>query len=275
MAKLNFDATGVPPDPGRGDPIPLGWYNAAMTASETKPTASGTDSSYLECVFSVLDGQHQGRKLYHRLNLRNANAQAQEIAYKQLSAIMHAVGHLQCGDSTELHGRPLKLRVKVKPAEGTYEASNEITAFKNINEQVGTTAAAPAFGHPPAAVVPPPVGQPPAGWAPPAAPPQAPPQAPAQPWAAPAAAPAGPPPGWTPPAAAPAGPPPGYAPSAPPAWQPPPGAPAQPWAAPPPAAAAPAATQAPVPAPGPPAWQPPAAPASAQPPWMTAPPAPM
>ena len=271
MAKLNFDATGVPPDPGRGDPIPLGWYNAAMTASETKPTASGTDSSYLECVFSVLDGQHQGRKLYHRLNLRNANAQAQEIAYKQLSAIMHAVGHLQCGDSTELHGRPLKLRVKVKPAEGTYEASNEITAFKNINEQVGTTAAAPAFGHPPAAVVPPPVGQPPAGWAPPAAPPQA----PAQPWAAPAAAPAGPPPGWTPPAAAPAGPPPGYAPSAPPAWQPPPGAPAQPWAAPPPAAAAPAATQAPVPAPGPPAWQPPAAPASAQPPWMTAPPAPM
>ena len=272
MAKLNFDATGVPPDPGRGDPLPVGWYNAAMTTSETKPTASGTDSSYLECVFSVLDGQHQGRKLYHRLNLRNANAQAQEIAYKQLSAIMHAVGHLQCGDSTELHGRPLKVRVKVKPAEGTYEASNEITAFKNINEQVGTTAAAPAFGHPPAAVVPPPVGMaPPAGWAPPAAPAQAwqlPAAAPAQPWAAPAAASAGPPSGWTPPAAAPA-------PAAPPAWQPPPGAPAQPWAAPPPAAAAPAAPQAPVPAPGPPAWQPPAAPATAQPPWITAPPAPM
>lgn len=271
MAKLNFDATGVPPDLGKGDPLPPGWYNVAMASSENKPTKGGVDSSYLECIFGVLDGQFQGRKLYYRFNLKNANAQAVEIAYKQLSAVMHAVNHLQCGDSTELHGRPLKVRVKVKPAEGEYEASNEITAFKNINDQSAATPTAPGFGAPPT-FMPPPQAGPPAGWAP------QPPAGPPQGWAPPAVgfaapAPAGPPPGWQPPApAAVAWQAPPAPPAAAPAWQPPAGAPPQPWAAPPAAPAAPAAPQAPVPVAGPPAWSPPPA-VGVQPPWMTQPPA--
>lgn len=232
MALLHFDATQVAPSTGAADAIPAGWYNAAIDASEMKPTRDGL-GAYLELAYKVIDGQYAGRKVFTRLNLRNANAQAQEIAMKDLSAIAHATGVLQVADSAQLHNIPMKIKVKLRPAEGAYEASNEISAYRNINDtSVGGVAApaapaAPAYA-PPAAPVAPPAGT---GWAPPAA-------AAPQPWAAaPAQAPAAP--AYAAPAA-PAAP----APAAPPPWG---GAPAAPAA--PAAPVAPAAPAAPAAAP--------------------------
>lgn len=148
FADLNFDATVVAPDQGIGDPLPTGWYNVQMDESEMKPTQDGT-GAYLKVRFSVLDGQYQGRKVWEQLNLRNNNPQTVEIAQKQLSAICHAVGVLKPAKSEELHGKPLKIRVGQKKAEGGYDAGNRIMAYKNINEQVdvaGGDAGAAAFG---------------------------------------------------------------------------------------------------------------------------------
>ena len=222
MAQLNFDATQVEPDQGAMT-LPAGWYNVAIDESDLKPTKDGT-GTYLKLRFNVLDGQYRGRKVFTQLNIRHPNAQTQEIAQRQLSAIGHAVGVLHIQDSNQLHGLPLKIRVKIRPAEGQYDESNDITAYKNINEQVATVgsapaAAAPAGGFAPPAQAPqgfaPPAQQPPANtgwqappaqapqeqqfqapqtqapqqpqWAPPAADPNA--GAPAQPWANPAATP--------------------------------------------------------------------------------------
>lgn len=149
MAELNFDATNVPQSDAF-DPMPAAWYNAAIDQSEMKPTKD-TTGSYLELRFTILDGQYVGRKVFTRLNLRNANPVAQEIAWKQMSTICHAVNMLQVGDSMQLHGQPMKIRLKVKPATADYEASNEISGFKNVNEQVGTAPAAAAGAIPPAA----------------------------------------------------------------------------------------------------------------------------
>lgn len=269
MAQLNFDARQVAPDQGQQDPVPAAWYNAVMDKSEMKPTKDGTGAR-LEMQFKIIDGQFANRKIFEGLNLQNSNPVAQEIAYKQLSAIAHAVNVLLVEDSQQLHNIPLKLKVGLKAATGQYEAKNEIKAYKNINEVVTQPAAAPgapaafgagapaAFGAPPpAAFAPPAAGQP---WAPPAA---------GQPWAAPAPAAAAP---LQAPVQAPA-------PAA--------AAPAQPWAPPvqAPATAAPAAALAP------PAWataQAPAATAAPEaavpvaaapaapgsgivPPWQTAP----
>ena len=190
MASLNFDATTVQPDTGF-ELLPAGWYNAMIDESTINPTKDGV-GEYLQLRFSVIDGQYQGRKVFARLNIRNANQTAQEIAYKQLSAIAHSVGVLQVQDSSQLHGIPLKIRVRIrKDPSGQYEDQNEINGYKNINEAVQGQAAAfaPAAPAMPAA---------PAGFAPVApvaAPvmPQAAPQpafaAPAapQPWAQPAA----------------------------------------------------------------------------------------
>jgi hypothetical protein len=244
MAQLNFDASQVTPDAGVAEAIPAGWYNVMIDESEMKPTKDG-NGAFLAMRFTVLDGQFVNRKVFTRLNLRNANPVAQEIAYKQLSAICHAVGVMQVADSTQLHGRPLKIKVKVRAASGDYEASNEISAYKNINEQVeGPTGQAPAAGGAPWGNAQ--AAAPAAPWAPqqPTA------VAPAQQFAP-----------QQPAAAAPA-----------PAWQPP--AAQQPWQAAPAAAPAqapaqqfaPASQAAPVQQP---AQQPAQAPAAgATPPWM-------
>ena len=175
MAQLNFDATQVAPDLGF-ETVPAGWYNAMIDESEMKPTKDGS-GAYLQARFNIIDGQYANRKIYMRLNLRNTNPVAQEIAYKQLSAIAHAVGVLHVQDSSQLHGLPMKIKVKLrKDTTGQYEDSNEISSIKNINEQVdmGSQAgAAPAgFGGAPAGGMPPGFG----------APQQAPVQQPQQQW---------------------------------------------------------------------------------------------
>lgn len=144
MAAIQFDARSVAPDTGVADALPAGWYNAMVDETEIKPTKDGA-GSYLNTRFEILDGQYKGRKVFHRFNIRNNSAQAQEIAYKQLSALQHALNVLVIQDSTQLHRVPLKIKVKVRAASGDYEASNEISAFKNINEAVGgaTGAGAP------------------------------------------------------------------------------------------------------------------------------------
>lgn len=266
MTQLNFDARQVAPDTGALDPVPAGWYNVMIDQSEKKPTNDG-QGEYLELRYNVLDGQHAGRKLFGRHNIRNASAQAQEIAWKQLSAVCHAVQMLVVQDSQQLHGIPLKIKVSLRAARTdnetgkTYDASNDIKAWKNINEP--TEAAPPGAAPAPAGGVPAGFGAP-AGFAPqqaPAAPPAA--------WGAPAAAPAA----WQP--AQPPAAPPQYQQPQPPAAQPPAaqpwqgGAPAgvqQPWQGGPPAVAQPPAAPAPVAQPWAPQGGAPGAPAT--PPWQ-------
>lgn len=146
MAQLNFDASQVEPDTGF-DTVPAGWYNVMMDESDTKPTKDGT-GTYLQARFNILDGQYRGRKLFARLNIRNANATAQEIALRQLSAIGHAVNVLQIADSQQLHGIPLKVKVKIRKGDDNYEDQNEIISYKNIDEPVDVVGGAPAAGAP-------------------------------------------------------------------------------------------------------------------------------
>ncbi len=252
MATLNFDASNAPQQQTY-EAMPAGWYNAVISNSEMKPTKAG-DGAYLALTVQVVDGPYKGRTVFHNLNLKNANLVAVDIAYKQLSSICHATGIIQCADSQQLHNIPFQVKLKVKPAQGDYEAGNELSGFDKVNANaiVSTKAGAPVagFGAPAKPAVP---AAPAAPVAPPAAPAW---QAPAaqQPWQQPA--PAAPAP--APVAAA--------APVAPPAWQ----APAAPAAA--PVQEAPAQFAAPVAPPAP--FAPPvaapvaAAPAGdAPPPW--------
>lgn len=167
MATLNFDATQVSPSDSY-DPIPAAWYNAMIVGSEMKPTKDGL-GSYLNLQFRVIDGEYANRTVFTRLNLQNASPVTQEIAYKQLSAIAHAVGILHVQQSEQLHGIPLMIKVKYREAKDGYDASNEVGGYKAI--AAGTGSSAPAAMQPPAMVAAPQM----------AAPMQAPVQAPVQP----------------------------------------------------------------------------------------------
>lgn len=135
MSQLNFNAATVEPSAAL-EPLPTGWYTMQIVGSDMKPTARG-DGSYLELELQVIDGEFQGRKVFDRLNLNNPNPTAVEIANRTLSAICHATNVIQVNDSTELHNKPMEVRVTVKAAEGDYDASNNVKGYRAVNGGTG------------------------------------------------------------------------------------------------------------------------------------------
>jgi len=146
MAQLNFNANDVDPSTGF-DPIPAGKYLSVITESEMKPTKAGT-GQYLQLTFEVAEGPYKGRKLWDRLNIRNANKTAEQIAMSQLSALCRAVGVMEPRDSVELHGLALCITVVQKTRTDTGDVTNEIKKYEKRDAVIGTPQQA-ATGTPP------------------------------------------------------------------------------------------------------------------------------
>ena len=123
------------------DPIPADWYKAVITETEEKPTKAQT-GSYLQLTIEVIEGHYQGRRVFERLNLKNPNVVAVEIAQRSLSSICRSIGVNNPQNSEELMDKPLMIKVAVKPAQGEYGASNEIKGYDAVGG--ATTAPAPA-----------------------------------------------------------------------------------------------------------------------------------
>lgn len=139
-----FNANEVEPNKPM-DLLPPGKYRVVISDSESKQTKAG-DGSYLMLTLTVIEGEHEGRKLFDRLNLDNPNPTAVEIAKRTLSAICRAVGVMTPQASSDLHDIPLIAAVKVTPAKGEYEAKNEIKGYESAGVTVpsGKGQAAPA-----------------------------------------------------------------------------------------------------------------------------------
>ena len=130
LSAYNFNAEEVEPS-SSFDPIPAGWYTAIINNSEMKATRDGY-GEYLSLTLQVIEGQYENRLVFARLNLKNANDKAVDIARKDLAAICRAVGVMSPQASEELHDIPLMIKVKVRPASGDYEASNDIGGYKAV-----------------------------------------------------------------------------------------------------------------------------------------------
>lgn len=149
MAELNFNAGTFVPNIGS---MPKGWYNAIMESSEMKLTKDRS-GQFLFCVFSIVDGDFNGRKVETRLNLRNSNQMAVDIAYAQLKSICDAVGVSQVNDSSQMHNIPLKILLGLQEATEQYpNPPNEINGYAAMSSS--SDPASPKFATP-ASVVPP------------------------------------------------------------------------------------------------------------------------
>lgn len=195
--QFQFDATQVAPSTGALPPIPEGWYPAVIDQSELKDTSTG--GKYLEFRFKVIEGDFINHTVFARLNVANSNPATQEYAYKDLSAICHAVNQIRLSDTQELHNKPLKIKVKLREARTDeqdptkkYDASNEVRGFRSAADDTGPipTKADQVAGKPAAAPTQSPFNTAPAAQAPAAAPWGAAPTPAAQPWNAGAAQPA-------------------------------------------------------------------------------------
>lgn len=140
MASLSFDAQSVAPQAAY-TPIPAGIYTTAIVDSDVKQTQKGGTQAIF--TLQVVDGPFTGRKVFARLNVRNASAEAERIGQAQLSALCHAAGVLQLQDTSQLHGKVVRARITVRKDEtGQYGDSNDVKAFEAAG---GAGAQAPAF----------------------------------------------------------------------------------------------------------------------------------
>lgn len=151
MASLNFNADQVEPQTPM-DVLPAGKYLCMAIASELKPTKNGS-GEYLQITFEVIDGMGKSRKIWDRLNIRNQNKQAEEIAQRQLSALCHAVGVIQLNDSEQLHNLPVVLDLGVEEGRDGYSPQNRVKGYSAANGGAApkpavrqAAAAAPATG---------------------------------------------------------------------------------------------------------------------------------
>lgn len=130
-----FDANTVAPREAFAA-IPAGDYDAIIVESKWEAPKKG-DGKYLMLKLQILNGPHQNRVLFDRLNLVNKSEQAVAIAKGTLSAICRAVGILTPQDSSELHNRPLRITVKVG-TDDKGNPSNEVKSYKSrhVGQQV-------------------------------------------------------------------------------------------------------------------------------------------
>jgi hypothetical protein len=216
-----FDARQVMPSEGI-ETWPAGWHPVIITASEEKPVRDG-EGFYWQYTIKAIDGPMKDKTQFIRVNHKNKNPQAVEIAMRTQSSIMHVTGVLMMQAPAQLHNIPFLVEATVKSNkrdDGSVMEQNEFRNFKNGAGQTASEIARGLMGGAPAQAPAP-------AFAPAQAPAPAFAPAPAAPaWGAPApafapapAAPAPAAPPWG--AQAPAGQPP--APSAPPWGAPPQG----------------------------------------------------
>lgn len=149
MTSLNFDATQVEPQQAF-ELLPAGTYVAQVVDSEIVDTKSGT-GQMLKLTWSICEGEFVNRKLFGRINIANTSAEAERIGRAQLSALCHAAGVLRLQDSTELHMRPVRIKVKVREDKtGQYEPQNEISGYLPLDGKPAAPTARPAAAPAPA-----------------------------------------------------------------------------------------------------------------------------
>lgn len=117
---INFDTSSAPP---RQDftPIPDGLYKMMIVDSIVKPKRGTTGKpgdpgfeGFLELEAEVQQGEHEGRKVFIRLNLWNHNEKTETIAKSEFNELSAAVGKGVVKDSGELHDIMFDAKVAIK-----------------------------------------------------------------------------------------------------------------------------------------------------------------
>lgn len=139
-----FDPASVPAQ--NYDPIPAGWYKALVVQADVVPTKAG-DGQRIKIEFEIVDGEHQGRKLFGNINIVNPNPKAQEIGLRELAELTRACGLVTVRDTSEFIDKVVLIKVSVR-ADAGREPDNDIKGYKAIG------GAAPASTPRPAPVAP-------------------------------------------------------------------------------------------------------------------------
>jgi hypothetical protein len=135
-----FDINELPVgNTGSFEPLPAGWYTSTISQAELKATKAG-NGQYIKLRYDITGPSHQGRVVFGNLNIKNANAKAEEIGRQQLGEIMRAIGLAKVTDTDQLIGGQISIKLDVKQDE-KYGASNEVRGYKSVSGSAAPVAA--------------------------------------------------------------------------------------------------------------------------------------
>lgn len=110
-----------------GGPLPAGKYLAVIVDTTEKISRNG--DRYVELTLEVVHGEHQGQKLWDKLNLWNQSDVAQKIARSTLKSICDAVG-IKATDTQQLCNKSMVITVAVE--DNTYNGqTRKVNRVKN------------------------------------------------------------------------------------------------------------------------------------------------
>ena len=142
MAQLDqpFDASQVDMGADTSIPIPSGFFQAKITASDLKQTRAG--GTMIELELTLLSAGYAGRKAWARINQRNANPTAEEIGRKEFARLIDAVGltNSVIRDTVQLHDIPFDVKLEAGTYTDKYgkeRDSVEVKGYYKLGEHTG------------------------------------------------------------------------------------------------------------------------------------------
>lgn len=143
---FDVDTTGTE-KMGGYEVYPPGDYPAMMISAAKKATRNN-DGYFVECVYQFIEGAHTGKRFTSRMNLWNSNAQAVDIAKRELKSLRAALGLPDnASDLTLFVNKPVVLRLNAKPRkDDPARVENNLIAIDAYGQQVANPA--PAYQPP-------------------------------------------------------------------------------------------------------------------------------
>jgi hypothetical protein len=137
-----LDLTDVEVTFGDFTPIPAGDYHVCVEDSVVK--SSSTGGKYLAVTFKVIEGDHEGRKVFHNFNIENKNPEAVRIALEEIKRLLFAAGipekKHKMDTPSALCGLDLMIKVAIAKNEKTGDDKNVVKRFLISKEMFETIA---------------------------------------------------------------------------------------------------------------------------------------
>lgn len=115
------------------EPVPQGTYLVIADDVELRDTKAG-DGQYLNVKFKILDGEQDGRMVYHRFNIKNKNEKATNIGLSQLRSFMRLSGRSDMALQSPLDLVGMRCLAVVKHKTDDYGTKAEISYFKEVKK---------------------------------------------------------------------------------------------------------------------------------------------
>lgn len=151
MSTFGFDTANTAAARPSFEPMKPGWYAMRITQADIVGGKSANVGQMLKITFECIDQRepaYVNRKVFANLCHQHENKQTREIAQGQIVTILDSIGKHGATSVDAMLGGELQVKLAVRPADGTYDARNEVKGFRALDAADG--APAPASGTKPA-----------------------------------------------------------------------------------------------------------------------------